>query len=82
MRKSHIFAALSVLALLPSGAMAMDCSKDMKAAEDAAAKAPADLQTTVMNLLKQASEKMKAGDAAACSKMLGEAYQKLGLKKQ
>jgi hypothetical protein len=59
----------------------MDCSKDMKAAEDAAAKAPSNISTTVMKLLADASAAMKAGDMAKCNKMLGDAYVQLGLKK-
>lgn len=58
----------------------MDCPKDMKAAEDAAAKAPKDISSTVMKLLADASAAMKAGDMAKCSTMLGEAYTKLGMK--
>jgi hypothetical protein len=79
--KTLVIAAIATVVGLASPAFAaMDCSKDMKAAEDAAATAPKDISSTVMKLLADASAAMKAGDMAKCSTMLGEAYTKLGMK--
>ena len=80
MRMLATIAAATMILASPALA-AMDCTKDMTAAEEAAAKAPKDLQGTVMKLLADASAAMKAGDMAKCSTMLGEAYDKLGMKK-
>ena len=74
-------AVAATLALTTPTFAAMDCSKDMKAAEEAAAKAPKDISETVMKLLADASAMMKSGDMGKCSEMLGQAYDKLGMKK-
>ena len=79
MKKIMIAVVASLVFATPVFA-AMDCSKDMKAAEDAAAKAPKDISETVMKLLADASVAMKAGDMAKCSTTLGQAYDKLGMK--
>ena len=78
--KPIAIAVAAALALTTPALAAMDCSKDMKAAEDAAAKAPKDISETVMKLLADASAAMKAGDMGKCSEMLGQAYDKLGMK--
>jgi hypothetical protein len=80
MKTFAIAVVATVVGLTSPAFAAMDCSKDMKAAEDAAAKAPKDISSTVMKLLADASAAMKAGDMAKCSTMLGEAYTKLGMK--
>jgi len=74
-------AVVASLALTTPSFAAMDCSKDMKAAQDAAAKAPKDISETVMKLLADASAMMKSGDMGKCSELLGQAYDKLGMKK-
>jgi uncharacterized membrane-anchored protein len=74
-------AVVASLALTSPTFAAMDCSKDMKAAEVAAAKAPKDISETVMKLLADASAMMKSGDMGKCSELLGQAYDKLGMKK-
>ncbi len=76
-----LIAVIASLALATPTFAAMDCSKDMKAAEDAAAKAPKDISATVTKLLADASAMMKAGDMGKCSELLGQAYDKLGMKK-
>jgi uncharacterized membrane-anchored protein len=76
-----IIAVVASVMLATPTLAAMDCSKDMKAAEDAAAKAPKDISETVMKLLADASAAMKSGDMGKCSEMLGQAYDKLGMKK-
>ncbi len=79
--RSLLAVATAAIFLATPAFAAMDCTKDMKAAEDAATKAPSDISTTVMKLLADASAAMKSGDSEKCSKMLGEAYEKLGMKK-
>lgn len=76
-----LIAVIASLALVTPTFAAMDCSKDMKAAEDAAAKAPKDIAATVTKLLADATSMMKAGDMGRCSELLGQAYDKLGMKK-
>lgn len=79
--KSALIAIAASFALACPAFAAMDCNTDMKAAEAAAATAPKDISETVMKLLADASSAMKAGDMAKCSTMLGQAYEKLGIKK-
>ena len=79
--KAVIVAVVALLGVAGPAMAEMDCSKDMKAAEEAASKASSEISGTVMKLLADASAAMKAGDGAKCSKMLGEAYDKLGMKK-
>jgi hypothetical protein len=80
MKALAIAVVATVLGFVDPAFAAMDCNTDMKAAEDAAAKASQDISSTVMKLLADASAAMKAGDMAKCSTMLGEAYTKLGMK--